>query len=91
MIGVWHGTTTPLDRLRRARGQLADVTRLEEVSGKLGRAGVKIVASDRSDDFCSNGARRLPVLSEAELEELFLVLSCRATDRRGPRSASCCR
>jgi len=75
-----------LNRLRRARGQLAGVismiesgrdckdvvTQLAAVSRALDRAGFKIVASGMRQ--CVAGGEQAP-LSQDELERLFLALA----------------
>lgn len=78
-----------LSRLRRAQGQLTGVismieqgrdckdvvTQLAAVSRALDRAGFKIVASGMRHCITSNAAGTKPLLSEDELEKLFLSLA----------------
>jgi DNA-binding FrmR family transcriptional regulator len=78
-----------LSRLRRAQGQLAGVitmieqgrdckdvvTQLAAVSRALDRAGFKIVATGMRHCITSTEAGTPPLLTEDELEKLFLSLA----------------
>ncbi len=89
MTGDQQNRTAVLNRLRRARGQLAGViamieegrdckdviTQLAAVSRALDRAGFKIVASGLRECVSGTTARGTAPLTEHELEKLFLALA----------------
>ncbi|MDP7739598.1 metal-sensitive transcriptional regulator [Mycobacterium paragordonae] len=78
-----------LSRLRRAHGQLAGVmtmieqgrdckdvvTQLAAVSRALDRAGFKIIASGMRQCITDSESGTQPILTESELEKLFLSLA----------------
>jgi DNA-binding FrmR family transcriptional regulator len=89
MISDEDSITAVLNRLRRAQGQLAGVitmieqgrdckdvvTQLAAVSRALDRAGFKIVATGLRECINGGGPSGAGILTEAELEKLFLALA----------------
>lgn len=87
MTGDTESMAAVLNRLRRARGQLAGVismieqgrdckdvvTQLAAVSRALDRAGFKIVATGLRE--CLTDTDAAATMTEAELEKLFLALA----------------
>jgi DNA-binding FrmR family transcriptional regulator len=69
MVGDQDAIAAVLNRLRRARGQLAAVSRA------LDRAGFKIVATGLRECVSSADGDRVAPMSESELERLFLALA----------------
>ena len=89
MVGDQDAIDAVLNRLRRAQGQLAGVismieqgreckdvvTQLAAVSRALDRAGFKIVATGLKECVTGEASGEDKVMSEAELEKLFLALA----------------
>ena len=89
MVGDEEAMAAVLARLRRAQGQLAGVismieqgreckdvvTQLAAVSRALDRAGFKIVATGLKECVTGEASGADKVMSEAELEKLFLALA----------------
>ncbi|OFJ51131.1 hypothetical protein BEL07_24490 [Mycolicibacterium grossiae] len=89
MVGDEESIAVVLNRLRRAHGQLAGVismieqgrdckdvvTQLAAVSRALDKAGFKIVATGLRQCLTEQERGAAPLMTEAELEKLFLALA----------------
>lgn len=89
MVGDEDAIIAVLNRLRRAQGQLAGViamieqgrdckdvvTQLAAVSRALDKAGFKIVATGLRECLTGEATEGQRLMTEAELEKLFLALA----------------
>ncbi|CAN5461954.1 metal-sensitive transcriptional regulator [soil metagenome] len=89
MVGDEDSIALVLNRLRRAQGQLGGVismieqgrdckdvvTQLAAVSRALDRAGFKIVATGLRECIAGEGGDNEKLMTEAELEKLFMALA----------------